>query len=571
MLGWKFVPTLLAVIHTQLTTQLFDDVKRTEPFARLACNNSQVPSASQTILETPRLWWVTLSHGFGKKRNGGRRSWTVILSCIVNVLAFMVISPLSSVLLNVEDIRILRPYEMTRLIPRESSALTPVAERDTYFRTISALLQNATTSPWVSDEYAILPFWPSNTSGSTWNPRAPSISQIWQAETTVYRNDLQCAEMKFAATDVWNGTESTRGVFRASVRLETSEGCEYNISLDASSQFSDIGILSWTDINTFADNNTDRIYNNKCNGNEVIFLSSTWFEDADPRLLSMPRFLSNLTVNSYICHSNHTMATIPVAASMSGGVVNVAFDVEEFRKSQVPVPEKLINHSEYQQFYTNPTWNQYVASPGDVSPRPNARVLGVSALLATQYEFNSTRMFTSSTIPQVAARIRKRQFGELLRSSLDDLDASQVESVVGQRIISERRITVKMEIAATLGALFVISSFMLLYVTWISRLKRRPLNLTHDPATVLGSTALAASNTELLSSLRGLDQATERELRLALRSRQYFTTPGQLHETVDHGQPTSLSKPRFGHLLFSANRLKTVHQNGHSRNTNARH
>lgn len=128
-------------------TQLFDDIKRTEHFARLAYRNSHTLSACQTILKTPQLWWITISYGFSRKRNGGRISWTTILSCLVNVLAFIVISLLSSVLLNVNEIRITRPLVMTRLIPKSNSALTPVAERETFFRTTGALLQNVTTSP----------------------------------------------------------------------------------------------------------------------------------------------------------------------------------------------------------------------------------------------------------------------------------------------------------------------------------------------------------------------------------------------------------------------------------------
>ena len=76
-------------------------------------------------------------------------------------------------------------------------------------------------------------------------------------------------------------------------------------------------------------------------------------------------------------------------------------------------------------------------------------------------------------------------------------------------MISEWRIIVKKEITATLAALFFISFFMLLYVTWISRLERRPLNLAHDPATVLGNITLTASNKALLSSLCGLSDATK--------------------------------------------------------------
>jgi hypothetical protein len=66
LFGWAFVPTFIAVVYTQLTVMLFDDVKRTEPFARLAKPSATAPKASRTVLEMPRHWWTTLAHGFNK-------------------------------------------------------------------------------------------------------------------------------------------------------------------------------------------------------------------------------------------------------------------------------------------------------------------------------------------------------------------------------------------------------------------------------------------------------------------------------------------------------------------------
>jgi hypothetical protein len=43
MPGWKFVPTLIAVLYTQLRAMIFDAVKRTEPFAKMARTNGRIP------------------------------------------------------------------------------------------------------------------------------------------------------------------------------------------------------------------------------------------------------------------------------------------------------------------------------------------------------------------------------------------------------------------------------------------------------------------------------------------------------------------------------------------------
>ncbi|KAE8162573.1 hypothetical protein BDV40DRAFT_312370 [Aspergillus tamarii] len=95
LFGWRFSPTLVAVIYIQLTAMLVDDVKRVEPFARLA--GPQGSEASSSILQKPGAWWNALHDGFSRRKNGGSsRGWVLFCATLVNVLGFLLISPLSS-------------------------------------------------------------------------------------------------------------------------------------------------------------------------------------------------------------------------------------------------------------------------------------------------------------------------------------------------------------------------------------------------------------------------------------------------------------------------------------------
>lgn len=58
--GWRFTPTLFAVLYTQMIAIFFEDVKRTEPSVRLAKASLEGVSAFGTILQTPRAWWAIL-------------------------------------------------------------------------------------------------------------------------------------------------------------------------------------------------------------------------------------------------------------------------------------------------------------------------------------------------------------------------------------------------------------------------------------------------------------------------------------------------------------------------------
>ena len=55
LFGWRFSPTLVAVLYVLLETTLLTDVRRTEVFAKLA--RQKASSASSTILHPGRSWW----------------------------------------------------------------------------------------------------------------------------------------------------------------------------------------------------------------------------------------------------------------------------------------------------------------------------------------------------------------------------------------------------------------------------------------------------------------------------------------------------------------------------------
>lgn len=549
VLGWRFVPTLLAIVYTQLTTMLFEDVKRTEPFARLGVRDGKTPSALYTILDTPHVWWVTLKHAFHPSRNGGRRSWIMILSCLVNVFAFLLISPFSSALLDARETIISQPFMTTRLMLKGDPPLAPTTERDTYFRTTGAILQNVSTSPWISDDYTVLPFWPSDTSFLSWDEHVKTSPQTWQVETTVFRTELQCSTLELAATAFMNVTalQAEEGKelpsyrnYTASMRLDSAQGCQYNLTFGNSDiSLHRENVLSWAHIDEFASKGVKNpefrsYYNERCKGSEVIFLSSGWFGGLfeNSKYRDEGQFLSNLTVSSYMCSTDHYMALLPVTASISNDALKVSFNRSRFHNTKRQVPEQLLNQTQFYKVYTDPKWYEYIASQGEFN--------GALAMLASQYDFNLTRMRTEPTIQEKAARIRGRHFGELLRASLEESTAPQTEEVDGKRSTIERRVIVQLEVAVTVATLFFLSSIMLLWVIWLSRLARRPLNLTHDPATVLGCMTIVASNESLLLSLCGLDQANKRELELALSSRMYSTSPGLLHESSGGGRPVVL-------------------------------
>ena len=76
--AWRFLPILLAVIYALLVTVLTNDVKGTEPFAKLSTPEGSSATSTLLLLEGP--WWNDPFKALSRRNNNGRRSWTLSAS-----------------------------------------------------------------------------------------------------------------------------------------------------------------------------------------------------------------------------------------------------------------------------------------------------------------------------------------------------------------------------------------------------------------------------------------------------------------------------------------------------------
>jgi len=330
MPGWKFIPTLIAVVYTQLTGIILAAVKRTGPFARMAKTNGRIPVARYTLLEKAKPWWTTLTRGFQRRRNGGSWNWVTILSCSTYILAILGISPMSAALLRTKEMHQTSSETLARLELRDGLMLQPRAERDTYLRTMGAIFQNYSSSPWITDDYVILPFWSSDSvdTGSPWDYKVRD-SGTYEANTTVFHAELVCAKLHMKkremylrhAPEGWE-EEPEKKFYQASVLLESDQGCQFNLTVDVEYHALTTDWIFWSDVNniTLSDymipDPMVRL-NEHCHESEIIMMSTPWWLRQD--ITPTDRFLENMTVLAYACHSSHSMATIPARATASSG------------------------------------------------------------------------------------------------------------------------------------------------------------------------------------------------------------------------------------------------------------
>jgi hypothetical protein len=529
--GWKFIPTFIAVLYTQLVTMLLDAVKRVEPFARMA--RAEPPEAKYTVLEKSRPWWTTLFHGFHKTKNGGKRSWLVILTSGVFIIAILGLSPISAALLSTQDVQGSRSIPMTRLSFNDQSALTIKVERETYLRTTGAVLQNYSTSPWVDDDFFVLPFWPQGVGGSPWTHRS-SDPQVWEAETTVFHTDLKCEKAELKSADYYlrharDKEFKTTKYHLASVLLQSRNECQYNITLNDTGMTLKRAWTSWTDFNHITLSQTYTadahiIQSSQCHADEAIIISSTpWIEGSG----NITRISPNISIGAYFCTSTHTMAPLVVRASLTGSNMVIDFDKNEFDHKRETISDTNVNHTSLHTALTAPDWYSYI-SQASITNSSAPPFGGMSSLLATKYAFNMTKMMNDSKLPDVAAKMRRRFFSEVLRKSFNEPENAKQENIHGTLYTMERRVLVNVEVASLLCALFLLSFFCLIAIAWLWRTGSNQLKLSHDPSTVLGMMALLDSRTPVLPRFSSFEQSSRKILKANLKKEVFTISSGTL-------------------------------------------
>jgi hypothetical protein len=546
ILGWKFLPTLIAVIYSQLTAMILSAVKRTEPFVRLAKPIKQVPTARYTLLEKPKPWWITFAHGFQKRRNGGYWSCTLIFTCMAYILAMLGISTLSAALLTTQERQHSTSATVSRFALNNASTLVPRTNRATYLRTTGAILQNYSTSPWVTNEYTILPFWPENLSTvkSPWNYRSPS-AELWEAETIVFRSDLDCTELHLKTKDLgFEKDESvqsdTYGNYLASVLFESDAGCQVNLSTNATSLWTSAFLMAkdwalWTDIdhllvaNSYGEEPSLK-HNDKCSHDSLILLSTPWWTDLKGH---DTEFLPNMTMKAYGCDSVHTMAEISVRAEVTETDLTIHFDEENFDRVSHPVPSSVIDLAKLRNIYTDVAWGEYLPQK-TFNDESLPLVPGAAALLGVDHRFNVTAMMADRDLVKTAARLRRRFFNEIVETSLQYPGASRPEIASGTVTVSSRRVLVNEQVALALFALLTVSFGMLLAVLWFTRLDVRPIGMYRDPSSLLNLCWWAAHHDGTLTAFKSQDLSTRKTLKSRIGDCTFYTTSGRLGK-LDQG------------------------------------
>ena len=563
LFGWHFTPTLVSVLYTLLVSMLVTDILRTEPYARMARSGGSLGKFS--LFAKSGSWYSPFLDGFSSRKNNGRWNLALISVGLINLLANLVISPLSSSLLLSQEVSLVKDVSFSRLTFDDGDKPLPwVFDRETYFRTVASILQNITTSAWVTDDYMALPFWPSDQGSSA--PLGVSVAsqaQSWQGETVVMTSELTCEPFTLKSTSHRNVTfykgegYSQLSATSPFIHLSTPSGCKYSLGLWHSLGMVLHGGASWAPISNFTTAayssdtyNPEKMtraftsnFSKECGDDgEVLLLSTAWLPIKTNRLGSdgvylVPKnykFLSNFTLNAQHCQESYYMASIPVNAtsfsssSSTSPSVSLDFDTDLYKSKRVKVPTNILNTTELRdQVLNRSTFPSYFTSPEDAS-RP--ALGGFTTALGALTEFNLTNMLKDKSLTTQGDRIRRRFLGEALLIAIGSTNSTmQTESFPGQVLTSQQRVVVAPAVAAALAAMAFLSFLLLLIVFWQTRSRGRPLKLQRDPATILAAAELIAHNEDTRLKLDGVDQLPRNHIKRQFKNTTFQTTPGCLH------------------------------------------
>lgn len=546
--AWRFTPTIFAVIFSLLPMAIVKDVKRTEPYARLSRPDGA--SAEFSLFLKFRSLWFDPFHSLSKQRNDGFRNWALFWASVINLLALLIIIPFSSAFLSPREVAVTRDSRFSSLTTNVSGGLQLYTDDSVLFRTTSSILFNTTTSAWVSNDFAVLPFWPSDMEGLPAGAALSFSNQEWTARTTVYQSRLDCSPMTLQGFGNYTITKRLTSTvdFTAyelidltSFVLQSQDGCSlgfsgYPAGATKNSLYGTGGgwwagppsfsyPSLWNPGNgTFEGlNGTNPIMLNSSSecGDRSMFIFATPYKEGD-----------YFRALGQVCKSSYYSADIPVTVSNVGSSSSFKFDGVLFNMTRAPVNSRIFDVAAFENGFLTQDWSSKFQSPRSTSSPPlplRPRLGGPMALLGAQNDYDLAKMSTSPNLVDQARQIKQRFFGESMQAAFQSIKPGQVASVTGRIAVSERRIVVSLGVGIVLMIALFLSSLITGLVIGYTRLHERPLNLLHDPSSAKTIASLISSGQNTRPLFEGLDTSSEAAMRKHLSRHVFYLRHGVIY------------------------------------------
>lgn len=378
--GWRFAPTLVAVLYSMVIGSLLRDIKRTEVFARLSANGGA--SAETTLLWPSRSWWNDPVDALRSGKHG-RRSWALFFASIASIAAFLVISPLSAALLEPTVVQTSRTRPFLRYAPASALSISNSTEDIVMFQTISGYVLNTSTSAWITNEHFVLPSWPE---GGLDNPLSAhlvvqDVPQTQSSQSTAIKVEFDCIPLeikgmrnstKKEVVDLDNGNyrsvdfqpftqpdNSSNTMNMTQISISTSDGCSIEIYEDTDAiigitfgaiwWIDSLARMNWTGLTTsngyvHPQSSTKMTTSGTCGSRSMFLVSQGKQKNGDLRM------------HGDLCDIRFMEADVDVNVNITGIGTQIDFDEEQWSAKVRPLDTQKFNTAALEKSFFTLNW-----------------------------------------------------------------------------------------------------------------------------------------------------------------------------------------------------------------------
>jgi hypothetical protein len=555
LFAWRFLPTAVAVVFNIFMSILLDEVKRTEGLARLS--GPRGAPALYSILYIPGSFWNAFTESFPHARKHRRFSPVLFCSSLAYMLGSFIVSPASSVLLASRTVPVESEAQFRRTVA-SNDVLSQVRPTDEIqFRTISNLIQNALTSPWLTNEYAIVPFWPERLGTRPIETFYSQRSEVWRATTTVFTAEMECQPMKIEDKRVFYYhvpfEDLEDSVYQLPV-IEFSSATGCNVSLiDHFDAF-----VSWANTTDTFDPSIeydfDYLFGTAkkrvvvgCPGRENI-IHMTALADHDEDDFEVPILRDNTTAEAWNCNTRYYTGNTPVTVRANSSGLYPEINTNQYNSARAEILFEA-DGSDLNERFMMTDWPAYLfqtapATGGneDAFTLDTDVVEGAAAVLAALNRYSHIT-FTNAPIVEQAARAKQRFLGETLQAALTSITPETVTES-GIQAVFQRRVLVISVVAVTIEATLGCQLLLLLAILYVNRGRRRSLSYYNDPAIPITVARSIAGEKNTLMTLSPALEASQKARKAILRPHQFSLNAGHL-EYLGKADPLP-KKPKNG-------------------------
>lgn len=549
--SWRFLPTLIAVIYVVLVETMVQDIRRTEVFARLSRRNPA--SASNSVCWPVRSWWNDPVDAISKEKNNGHRSWALFFASLINIVGFLIISPLSAALLSPEFVKTstesnFLQADLSLKLDRQYDDLDMIM-----FRSISGSLLHTTTSPWITDDYFVSPVWPRAINTPSFEASLLSLSsaQKWSASATVFQTTFECTPLTFA------------GMSNTTALAVGGPGLLYNnenlpvLGLHlAAGQDCLINVYD-VDTNTSIPSNPANGLNTPSRSNYIFkgggswsqtigkFSAIDWRTDWDAALVNytgacpsgsfwlvnQPYQINDpLSLQGGLCSTTYYMANIPVTVIATNYATNVTFDAGEFKRSRTPIPLHVLNTTELGKSFFTYYWAEKVQDPYNYYTMPYFFGPMQAIAASPEYEYSLTRMMDVDRLQEKMRAFQQRWLGQTILASIKANNAAATNSsLAGSIETSQNRIAVVFGVGLALALLLLLLALCMLITAHYTRPSVRHLGVNEDPIRIDVMASLIAKDLRTQLTFDGLGTASARAIDASFRYSEFILRDGTVN------------------------------------------